>query len=61
MFSGPEKPLRHTGTHAADGMLGGKTVADKYCDLVMKGGITSGIVYPNAVLALAREYRFKSI
>jgi len=33
----------------------------KYCDLVMKGGITSGIVYPNAVLALAREYRFKSI
>ncbi|WMJ71298.1 patatin-like phospholipase family protein [Stenotrophomonas sp. 24(2023)] len=27
----------------------------------MKGGITSGIVYPNAVLALARQYRFKSI
>ena len=36
-------------------------MAAKYCDLVMKGGITSGIVYPNAVLALAREYRFKSI
>jgi len=36
-------------------------VAAKYCDLVMKGGITSGIVYPNAVLALARDYRFKSI
>jgi len=33
----------------------------KYCDLVMKGGITSGIVYPNAVLALAKEFRFKSI
>ena len=33
----------------------------KYCDLVMKGGITSGIVYPNAVLALAREFRFKSV
>ena len=33
----------------------------KYCDLVMKGGLTSGIVYPNAVLALAREYRFKNI
>lgn len=32
-----------------------------YCDVVMKGGITSGIVYPNAVLALARKYRFKSI
>lgn len=33
----------------------------KYCDLVMKGGITSGIVYPNAVLALSRDYRFKNI
>jgi len=39
----------------------GRDVADKYCDLVMKGGITSGIVYPNAVLSLARQYRFKSI
>jgi len=36
-------------------------VADRYCDLVMKGGITSGIVYPNAVLSLARQYRFKNI
>lgn len=33
----------------------------EYCDVVMKGGITSGIVYPNAVLALARRYIFKSI
>lgn len=33
----------------------------RYCDLVMKGGITSGIVYPNAVLALAKEFRFKNI
>jgi hypothetical protein len=33
----------------------------RYCDLVMKGGITSGIVYPNAVLALARDFRFKNI
>src|SRR5689334_9432276 len=33
----------------------------KYCDLVMKGGITSGVVYPNAVLALSQEFRFKSI
>ena len=36
-------------------------MAAKYCDLVMKGGITSGIVYPNAVLSLAKAYRFKSI
>ena len=33
----------------------------QYCDLVMKGGITSGIVYPNAVLALAKQFRFKSV
>lgn len=33
----------------------------EYCDVVMKGGITSGIVYPNAVLALAKRYIFKSI
>ena len=33
----------------------------KYCDLVMKGGITSGLVYPSAVLELATVYRFKNI
>ena len=31
------------------------------CDLVMKGGITSGIVYPPAVLKLASKYRFRCI
>ncbi len=31
------------------------------CDLVMKGGITSGVVYPQAVLALKDKYRFRSI
>jgi predicted acylesterase/phospholipase RssA len=31
------------------------------CDLVMKGGITSGVVYPGAVYALARRYRIKNI
>lgn len=31
------------------------------CDLVMKGGITSGIVYPLAACELAREYRFRAI
>ncbi len=33
----------------------------KKCDLVMKGGITSGIVYPGAVLELAKEYEFANI
>jgi hypothetical protein len=31
------------------------------CDIVMKGGITSGVVYPGAILSLARRYRFRSI
>jgi predicted acylesterase/phospholipase RssA len=31
------------------------------CDLVMKGGITSGVVYPGIVLELAGKYRFRSI
>ena len=30
-------------------------------DLVMKGGITSGVVYPLAVCKLATEYRFRSV
>jgi predicted acylesterase/phospholipase RssA len=32
-----------------------------YCDLIMKGGITSGVIYPKAIVTLARKYRFKSI
>jgi len=35
--------------------------ARKYCDLVMKGGVTSGIVYPLAVQKLSTEYSFKNI
>ena len=31
------------------------------CDLIMKGGITSGIVYPYALLELATKYRFRSV
>jgi predicted acylesterase/phospholipase RssA len=31
------------------------------CDLVMKGGITSGVVYPSLVMRLAEKYRFASI
>src|SRR5215831_20078924 len=32
-----------------------------YCDVVMKGGITSGIVYPTAICELAQQYQFKNI
>jgi predicted acylesterase/phospholipase RssA len=31
------------------------------CDLVLKGGITSGVVYPQALERLAHDYRFRSI
>src|SRR4051794_16677289 len=31
------------------------------CDIVMKAGITSGVVYPGAVVRLAKRYRFRSI
>ncbi len=31
------------------------------CDVVMRGGITSGIVYPLAIAKLAETYRFRSI
>ena len=32
-----------------------------FCDLVMKGGITSGVVYPSAVAGLAERYRLRNI
>jgi Patatin-like phospholipase len=34
---------------------------DEVCDLVMKGGVASGVVYPGAILALAKRYRFRNV
>lgn len=31
------------------------------CDLIMKGGITSGVVYPHALAELAHDYRLRNI
>ena len=31
---------------------------NKSCDIVLKGGITSGVVYPLALVSLAEKYRF---
>ena len=31
------------------------------CDIVMAGGVTSGIIYPGAVAMIARRYSFQSI
>lgn len=34
---------------------------DRYCDLVLTGGVTDGVIYPWAVMELARKYRFNDI
>ncbi len=34
---------------------------DRYCDLVLTGGVTDGVIYPWAVIELARKYRFNDI
>lgn len=34
---------------------------DRFCDLVMTGGVASGVVYPWAIVELARTYRFRNI
>lgn len=31
------------------------------CDIIMRGGITSGLVYPGVLSTLARKYRFRNI
>src|SRR5437773_6021106 len=36
-------------------------VGRRFCDLVMKGGITSGVVFPKAVARLSDQYRFRNI
>lgn len=34
---------------------------DRYCDLILTGGVTSAIAYPAAIFALAQAYRFNAI
>src|ERR1043165_9996673 len=34
---------------------------EQFCDVVMKGGITSGIVYPRAIGERASAYTFKNV
>jgi predicted acylesterase/phospholipase RssA len=40
---------------------GGTPARPTECDLVMQGGITSGVAYPAAVLELYKQFRFRSI
>ncbi len=36
-------------------------IPSEQCDLVMTGGVTSGVVYPAALVALKNRYRFRCI
>ncbi|WP_157265261.1 patatin-like phospholipase family protein [Azohydromonas aeria] len=45
----------------SDRAAGTAAVPTEECDLVMKGGITSGIVYPPLILKLKDRYRFRAI
>lgn len=37
------------------------TAPVRYCDLVMKGGVTSGVVYPSAAAKLSEKFVFRNI
>ena len=39
----------------------GGAPSNRFCDIVMEGGITSGIIYTTAVAELSKHYRFRSI
>jgi hypothetical protein len=48
--AGPEDPAAFDYDHPT-----------RNCDVVMKGGITSGVVYPHAICELARTYRLRNV
>src|SRR5262245_64490432 len=35
--------------------------ADLNCDVILKGGVTSGVVYPLALCELAKKYQFRRL
>ena len=37
------------------------SIPEQQCDIVMKGGVTSGVVYPLAIYRLSQRYRFQNI
>jgi predicted acylesterase/phospholipase RssA len=41
--------------------MGGNPAPDLECDIVMAGGITSGVAFPAAILELKDKYRFRGI
>ena len=65
----PEDAAAHHPPELATGGRGARDDPRSYdysrptraCDVVMRGGITSGVVYPHALCELARTYRFASV
>jgi hypothetical protein len=55
------RPVLSGGTWEGSEMSGERSNISFECDLVMKGGITSGIVYPPAVVEIAKDHRLRSI
>jgi predicted acylesterase/phospholipase RssA len=49
------------GNAAVNGVTSGAGRSVLECDLILKGGVTSGVLYPPAVLRLAGAFRFRSI
>lgn len=57
MSTTPERPIASdTNAGAAPG-----GEPQEACDLVMKGGITSGVIYPKLIHDLSKRYRFRNI
>lgn len=48
-------------TAATSGNRAAVTSPEEECDLIMRGGITSGVVFPKAITRLASRYRFRNI
>ena len=46
---------------STDAMAADYSRPTRSCDVVMKGGITSGVVYPHAICELARTYRLRNV
>jgi deferrochelatase/peroxidase EfeB/predicted acylesterase/phospholipase RssA len=54
------EPIASKG-HALGALKPTDVPPDRFCDIVMEGGVTSGIIYANAIRELAGHYRFKNI
>ncbi|HXQ17634.1 MAG TPA: hypothetical protein VN814_23705, partial [Caulobacteraceae bacterium] len=53
-----QRPTSERDYIAADFDLG---LGSPECDLILKGGLTSGVVYPYAILEIAKKYRLRSV